>query len=145
MGSFRPDRNLLLDLKADGKTTIVVHHTGKSGENPRGTSAREDSMDRVIRLRRDDLHSATDGASFNLDFSKTRSFLGDAGKELQFDYEEVDGIACWSVEDAIDPRLSQVLELLEEGKSGTQIAEALNLSEGEVSKRKKKLIQMGLL
>ncbi|MDA8625254.1 AAA family ATPase [Alphaproteobacteria bacterium] len=142
--SFRPVRNLLLDLKSDGKTSICLHHTGKNGDKPRGTSTREDSMDTVIRLRKSDFHSATDGASFLLDFYKTRSFFGDAGRELHFQYEEIDSIAHWTVEEAIDPRLAEVLELLQEGKKGTEIATALNISEGEVSKRKKKLIELGL-
>ena len=142
--SFRPIRNLLLDLKAAGITTISLHHTGKNGDKPRGTSTREDSMDTVIRLRKSDLHSAIDGANFLLDFYKTRSYFGDAGRELQFQYEEIDSIAHWTVEEAIDPRLAEVLELLQEGKKGTEISTALDISEGEVSRRKKKLKQLGL-
>jgi RecA-family ATPase len=142
--SFRPIRNLLLDLKSLGKTTISLHHTGKNGDRPRGTSTREDSMDTVIRLKKSDLHLATDGANFLLDFYKTRAFFGDAGKELKFQYGEIDSIACWTVEETIDPRLAEVLELLKKGYKGIEIATALGISEGEVSKRKKKLIQLGL-
>lgn len=145
MDAFRPLRNLLLDLKADGKTSIVVHHTGKNGNNPRGTSAREDSMDTVIRLRKDDLHSAVDGAAFILDFYKTRSYFGDAGRELQFNYEEIDSIASWHVEAAVDPRLAAVVDLVTSGKKGNEIAKQLDISEGEVSKRKKKARQLGLI
>jgi hypothetical protein len=143
--SFRAIRNLLLDLKAAGKASIVMHHTSKAGDKPRGTSAREDSMDTVIGLQRDDLYSAIEGASFNLKFHKKRAFVGDASDDLHFKYEEVDGIACWQVDKIVDPRLKAVIDLVEEGKAGTEIARILDISEGEVSKRRTKARALGLI
>ncbi len=63
----------LLSLRHLGITVIYVHHAGKSGQQ-RGSSAREDSLDNVIKLSRPSSYQdAADGAYFNISFEKYRN------------------------------------------------------------------------
>lgn len=66
-----PINNWLLDLRFAGITTILLHHTNKAG-GQRGTSAREDNIDISIMLNQPPGYSAEDGASFIMNFTKSR-------------------------------------------------------------------------
>ena len=72
---WRPMQELLLSLRRQGKTVLLVHHSGKGGQQ-RGTSRREDVLDTVIALRRPDDYDPTEGARFELHFEKARGFTG---------------------------------------------------------------------
>ena len=72
---WRPMQELLLHLRRQGKTVLLVHHSGKGGQQ-RGTSRREDVLDTVIALRRPDDYDPTEGARFELHFEKARGFTG---------------------------------------------------------------------
>jgi predicted transcriptional regulator len=59
-----------LQLRALGITVIFVHHTGKSGNEQRGTSSHEDAIDVSIVLE----SKGRDGeANFVVEFSKNRT------------------------------------------------------------------------
>ncbi|MFQ8738421.1 MAG: AAA family ATPase [Bilophila wadsworthia] len=53
----------LLDLRRRGITVLLIHHAGKSGDQ-RGTSAKEDIMDTVISLRRQNTWPKARGLGF---------------------------------------------------------------------------------
>jgi DNA-binding CsgD family transcriptional regulator len=72
---WRTIQRLFFDLKRQGKSVILFHHAGKGGDQ-RGTSAREDAMDAIIRLEQAEDRDPTDGASFELHFTKHRGFFG---------------------------------------------------------------------
>jgi putative DNA primase/helicase len=49
--SWLPMQEWCLDMRRRGKSVVLIHHAGKSGQQ-RGTSAREDILDTVISLRK---------------------------------------------------------------------------------------------
>jgi putative DNA primase/helicase len=72
---WQPMQDLVLNLRRSGTTTLIVHHSGKGGQQ-RGTSRREDVLDTVISLRRPDGYDPTEGARFEVHYEKSRGFTG---------------------------------------------------------------------
>jgi KaiC/GvpD/RAD55 family RecA-like ATPase len=68
---FDPINQYFIRLRAMGVTVLVVHHTGKSGDQ-RGISSRKDQVDKFIYLRAVKGHDPLDGARFTLSFDKSR-------------------------------------------------------------------------
>jgi len=60
---FDPVNKWLLELRYSGVTTIMLHHTGKRGDQ-RGTSAHEDHVDVSILLSTPPNHSPQEGCKF---------------------------------------------------------------------------------
>jgi putative DNA primase/helicase len=58
----------LLDLRFAGVAVLMVHHTGKGGDQ-RGTSAREDFLDVSLLLKRPPGYQITDGCKFICQFT----------------------------------------------------------------------------
>ena len=61
----------LLSMRANGKTVLLVHHSGKNGQQ-RGTSKRTDVLNTVIDLRRPRDYTPEQGAAFEIHFTKAR-------------------------------------------------------------------------
>ena len=66
----------LLRLRVENKVVLLVHHAGKSGDQ-RGTSAREDVLDTVIKLSRPGDYREEDGLRVQRRFTKARGFHGE--------------------------------------------------------------------
>ena len=137
-------RSWLSELKSEGKSVILVHHAGKTGTS-RGSSRRHDSLDTVMKLERPNSYSQSDGSVFEVHFEKSRGFAGDAAEPIGLQHSIVEGVSCWSKFSVSDEKLEQVANLVLEGMAQTDIASALNISQGEVSKRKKRAVSKGLL
>lgn len=61
----------LMSIRHRGYAVLLVHHTGKNGEQ-RGASRREDFLDTSIRLSKPDGGVQGNGAAFRIDFTKER-------------------------------------------------------------------------
>lgn len=61
----------LMGLRHQGYSVLLVHHTGKNGEQ-RGASRREDFLDTSIRLSKPDGGAQGEGAAFKIEFTKER-------------------------------------------------------------------------
>lgn len=136
----------LIWLRRRGVAVVMVHHAGKGGEQ-RGTSAREDSLDTVVKLARVAGHDATQGAQFEVHFTKSRGCYGEdvASIEARLEMDE-DGSPAWSWSSVEENNETRLLNLVKEGiESQTEAAEELGVSKGQVSKIKKKLIDKGFL
>jgi hypothetical protein len=72
----------ILRLRKRGLAVLLVHHSGKSGEQ-RGTSRREDVLDTVIGLRRPEDYEPQQGARFEVHVEKSRAHFGDAGRPFE--------------------------------------------------------------
>lgn len=77
-----PVQDWLLRLRRDGKSVIVIHHSGKNG-NQRGTSRKEDVLDSVIGLRRPPDYNQSQGARFEVHFEKARGFFGQDAESFE--------------------------------------------------------------
>jgi putative DNA primase/helicase len=90
--SWAPIQDWLLQHRWRGRTIILVHHQGRSGQ-PRGTSKREDVMDTMIGLRKvidDDNVIGDDDSVFELKFTKARDFYGRDAEPLLLRLSMVD-------------------------------------------------------
>lgn len=61
----------LMGLRHQGYAVLLVHHTGKNGEQ-RGASRREDFLDTSIRLTKPETDTEGEGAAFKIEFTKER-------------------------------------------------------------------------
>jgi hypothetical protein len=73
--SFAPVQSWLLAQRARARSVLVIHHAGKGGQQ-RGTSRKEDVLDSVISLQRPPGYVASEGARFEVRFTKSRGFFG---------------------------------------------------------------------
>ncbi len=142
-----PINRWLLSLRFEGITTIIVHHTGKSGKQ-RGTSAREDNLDVSIRLSVPSRYETLDGASFIASFVKHRVNASDLPllEDVSFKMQTTaNNRIVWHWQAAANETLRDVLRYIEEAHTGKEIAEIMNITPGRVSQLKGKAIRKGFL
>ncbi|SPD74180.1 conserved hypothetical protein [uncultured Desulfobacterium sp.] len=140
-----PINQWLLELRFAGITTLMLHHTGKSGTQ-RGTSAREDNIDISFTLKRPSDYTPEDGAKFIVHFTKARVSTKDLQliADTQFKLlEDETGVYSWDFGDVRKENRLAVLEMISEGMDQKTICDTLGLSKGYVSKVKKKLLDDG--
>lgn len=133
-----PINGWLIDLRFNGITTILLHHTNKDG-GQRGTSAREDNIDMSIILRHPPDYVPENGADFILTFSKTRLPWEDLKhvQDLRFTLNQDEtGRVAWSWGFMRAKIKEDVVRMLREGISGKDIAEQLGITRGRVSQIK---------
>jgi putative DNA primase/helicase len=90
-----PINQWMLSLRAIGVAVIYIHHAGKKGAQ-RGTSAREDALDVVLKLSKPRDYDPSMGAHFYISFDKSRNVRPDANissfslkvRDLPLDYED---------------------------------------------------------
>ena len=73
--SWQTMQSSLVALRWAGKSVILVHHAGKSGQQ-RGTSKREDVLDTIVEVRRPQDYVASQGVRFELHFQKAGRCMG---------------------------------------------------------------------
>lgn len=142
-----PINQWLLELRFAGISTILPHHTNKEG-GQRGTSAREDNIDISIILKSTFDYVPEDGAKFLVHFTKHRvrtSKLKDIA-DTQFQLtEDENGCLVWSWGNVKAETKIEVLRLLGEGHSQSDVASSLGVHKGTVSKIRKQAIEEGHL
>lgn len=65
----------VMKLRASGKSVLLVHHAGKSGDQ-RGTTRKLDALNTVIKLTHPPDYHQSHGCRFLLDFEKSRGVYG---------------------------------------------------------------------
>jgi len=129
----------LVRLRHRGITTLLVHHSGKGGQQ-RGTSGREDSLDTVIQLNKPAGYSQQEGCHFEITFTKCRSAKGEDLEPLDAKLGEIDGRLEWTWKPLAISKEEQAKKLFEEGvTSPKDLAEELGVSKGWASKLLKKI------
>ena len=73
--AWRPVQSWALQQRAAGRSVLFIHHANRNGSQ-RGTSAREDVLDSVISLQRPPNYVQSQGAKFEVHFTKARGFYG---------------------------------------------------------------------
>jgi putative DNA primase/helicase len=141
-----PVQDWTLRQRAAGRSVLLVHHSGKNGEQ-RGTSRREDVLDTVIALKRPADYSPDKGATFEVHFEKSRGIYGEDTKpfEAQLTTNPISGLQEWTVKSLDKSTAEKVAALLDDGLSQTEIAEMLKMTRGAISKAAKKAGELGLL
>jgi putative DNA primase/helicase len=115
-GSWTAMQDWLLRLRRRGIAVLLVHHSGKGGQQ-RGTSRREDVLDTVIGLRRPEDYEPSEGARFEVHIEKSRAHVGDAGRPFEARLVPTpDGQGLmWSTRDLSPTHLEQAAALFRSG------------------------------
>jgi putative DNA primase/helicase len=126
--SWTPVQEWVLSLRRKGMSVILLHHSGKSGQQ-RGTSRREDILDLVINLAHPSDYEPSQGARFVVSFEKTRGNLGDAAKSFE---AQLLADGRWSTKDTADLNLARAIEMRDQKMSIREVAEELGMSRSAV-------------
>lgn len=140
--SWLPVQEWALRLRASGKSILFIHHAGKGGHQ-RGTSKREDILDTVIVLKRPDDYQPKDGAVFQVNFEKSRGFIGEDAESFQAQLINKDGSQEWVISSIAESSFDQVVNLTKQGLKQKEIAEKLNINKSNVSRHLKRAVQEG--
>lgn len=139
----------LLRLKQAGIATILVHHSGKSGESYRGSSKLEATFEVVAGLKRTTVSAnGVAGAAFDLTFTKFRGKRTEAHAETTAWLEEAPGGGLrWASRRSETDVLNQMIAAARTLEFPTQLALAkhLGLSKSELSRKKDKAVALGLI
>lgn len=131
--SWGPVQAWALRQRAAGKSVVLIHHAGKGG-GQRGTSRKEDVLDSVISLKRPVDYDASEGARFEVHFTKSRGFFGDDA--APFEARLIDD--RWETgEIVVDDSAETICTLKEGGASVREIAERLGMSKSSVDRKLK--------
>lgn len=129
----------LLNLRRRGVAVLLVHHDGKGGAQ-RGTSRREDVLSQVVQLRRPPDYTPSQGAVFQIHFTKSRGLVGPDADPFEATMRtDQDGRPVWTwkaVEDATAARAQEMQEL---GMSQREIASELGVNQSTVSRALKRV------
>ena len=129
--SWGPVQNWCLRQRALGRSVILIHHGGKSGHQ-RGTSRKEDILDTVIQLKRPPNYDPSEGARFEVHYTKSRGFFGDDAAP----YEARLTDSGWLTSEITRSSDDVALQALQaEGRSVREIATLTGIPKSTVSRR----------
>lgn len=127
-------QNWALQLKAQGRSVMFIHHAGKSGQQ-RGTSKREDVMDTVILLKRPADYKTSEGARFEVHFEKARGFTGAESEPFELSLHSDSGRYQWHKKSLEEKTYEKVVRLAKEaGLSQSEIASEIGVNKSTVSR-----------
>lgn len=144
--SWAPIAAWLLGLRRRGIAVLLVHHSGKNGEQ-RGTSKKEDLLDVVLKLARPADYDPKDGAVFVMEVTKGRNLLGEDAESLELALKVDEGTkrATWAWKTATEGTFARVVALANDGLKQHEIAEELGINKSNVSRAMKKARELGLI
>jgi len=131
--SWLPVQGWALRHRAQGRTILFIHHSGKGGQQ-RGASRREDVLDTVITLKRPAEYDASEGARFELLFEKARNLTGDAAAPLEVTLISEGNRIRWDWKSAENAIIDRIAEMVDEGASRRDIETELSLSRFQLTR-----------
>jgi len=144
-----PVNQFFLDLRFNGITSIIVHHSGKSKKSgQRGTSAREDNLDWVLTLQRPDGYQLKDGIKFVTKFQKSRVNQTDLDllEDVEFRLEtDQSGKSIWHNRPAKKDSYPIAIKLISSGLKYQEIADEIGSNKSYVSQLKARAVKDGYL
>jgi len=145
-GSWTMMQEWILRLRRRGIAVLLVHHSGKSGEQ-RGTSRREDVLDTVLGLRRPEDYRPQAGARFEVHVEKSRGYFGDAGQPFEASLVSApDGRGLtWAAEDLKRSKLAEAAALFRSGVTIRAVAAELGIARSSAGRLRQKAQEDGLL
>ena len=135
-----------LGLRKQGVSVVLVLHAGRSNQNPRGTSRREDGTEWVIKLDKvtSDAGEGVVGARFVSRFEKNRNAQTDPPDiEWHFQTDENGKVV---VRHRVGDPYEALIDWVKNGlTSATDIAKEMGVAVGTISKLATKAIKAGKL
>ena len=136
--SWEPVQTWALGLRKLGKSVLLIHHSGKAGQQ-RGTSRREDVLDTVIALKRPAGYNPQDGAVFEVHCEKARGIYGQDTTPFEAKLTtDHNGHQVWTTRTLEDTKRQRVFELLDAGMSQADMARELGVNRSTISRLVKK-------
>ncbi|MED7820142.1 MULTISPECIES: AAA family ATPase [unclassified Francisella] len=126
--AWRNTQSWLLNLRAKGKTILVVDHAGKNGDN-RGASAKKDVLDTIICLKEPANREDKNNTHFIINIEKNRN-----ANHIESIEAYLDNSGTWNVSSAKQSRNEQIISLCEEGLNQREIVEEMGCSLGTVNR-----------
>jgi putative DNA primase/helicase len=145
--AWAPWARWLMKLRRTGRTAILVHHSGKSGQQ-RGASNHEDAMDAAISVNQPK-YAATDGSlQLVIRWEKARHLPLSATRPMLAIYrKDDDGKGTWTKGDVddvtVDPLQIKAIELHAKGMSQTEIGLKLGKNKSTIGRWLKKTAKDG--
>jgi putative DNA primase/helicase len=141
-----PINQWLIDLRFSDITVALLHHENKAG-GQRGTSAREDNIDSTISLVRPHDYRIEDGCRFIVKFKKNRISTKDISLLQDYEFKLInnDGYSEWAWTTVRRKNQIEILRMLDEGISQTEITGMLSIDKAYVSRVKSKAVKEGQL
>ncbi len=133
--SWMPWIRWMLEHKRLGRTVIVIHHTGKNGQQ-RGSSKHEDALDFSIALKPVPDSKQDGNLRFIFEWKKSRHLPSDKTRPFLVTYAKTLSGYIWSrgqVEDA-NEKMVEAKRLQQEGMSRADIAANLSVNKSTVSR-----------
>jgi putative DNA primase/helicase len=126
--SWTPMQTWALDLRRRGKSILFLHHAGRSGQNQRGTSKREDLLDTIIALKRPNSYSQTEGLRAEVHFDKARGFFGKDADPFEISLTNgKESAPAWTQKEITDTLFSQAVELFKTEASLQEVMDELKI------------------
>jgi putative DNA primase/helicase len=136
--SWLPVQEWALRQRADGRSVLWVHHSGKGGQQ-RGTSRREDVLDTSIGLKRPPDYSPENGAVFEMHFQKSRGFTGEDAQPLEASMEiDERGKQTWHYRSLELSTYDRCCDLANDAMKNHEIAQELGVNKSTVSRHVRK-------
>jgi DNA-binding CsgD family transcriptional regulator len=129
--SWLPIQNWALQLRAQHKSVLFIHHAGRNGQ-ARGTSRREDVLDTIISLQHPENYQARMGACFVVEFMKARHLHGEALQPFVAQLITQHGKSTWQTQAYQGSTYEQVIELANQGASQAEIIKQQGFSKATV-------------
>lgn len=133
--SWMPWIRWMLEHKRAGRTVIIIHHTGKNGQQ-RGSSKHEDALDFSIALKPVPDDKQDGSLRFIFEWKKSRHLPSDKTRPFLVTYAKTPDGYIWSrgqVEDA-NGKMVEAKRLHQDGMSQSDIAAKLDVSKSTVSR-----------
>ncbi len=125
--SWLPIQAWALRHRAQGRSILFVHHSGKNGQQ-RGASRREDVLDVVMVLKRPEEYQANEGARFDLLFEKSRNLTGEDVTPLSVALQSDGDKITWKWSPAENAIVDRISELIKDGATRRDIQDETALS-----------------
>ena len=93
--TWLPIQEMLVSLRRQDKTVVLIHHSGKNGDF-RGTSRAIAILDTVINLSHPKDYEMREGLRFEMRFQKARGVFGDSVSPLDIKADEKDNSLEWT-------------------------------------------------
>lgn len=119
----------LIRQRSAGRCVLLVHHAGKGG-GQRGTSRREDVLGTVIQLKHPAGYNPSEGANFEVHFTKARGFYGADAEPIEAQLS-LDGV--WTWKRLNEAKAADAVALYQTGKTMRDVAQELGISSSTVS------------